>query len=143
MLKCAEEFNVTKLCLSSGSGEDNVCRYISGTTNNIHISWFNINHSRLSLLPTLLLEYPVSSIGRVSVFTRLSVSEWHQLACMISQSHSTVKELWVDDRDNLKTAETQDIITLWEYVQKWQDSLVIIDKSKDRVEQVLTMAGRR
>ena len=66
---------------------------------------------------------------------------------MISQSHSTVKLLWVDDSDYLKTAETQDIITLWEYVQWWNVSKqggggVIINKSKDRVEQLLTMAGR-
>ena len=130
------------------SEEDNECQDISGTTNNIHISWFNIHHSRLSLLPTLLLDYPVYSIGYVIVCTILSVSEWHQLACMISQSHSTVRRLRVSDRDYLKTAETQDIITLWEYVQWWwvrkQDGrYVIIDKSKDRVEQVLTMAGRR
>ena len=51
--------------------------------------------------------------------------------------------VYVYDRDYLKTAETQDIITLWEYVQWWQVGGVIIDKSKDRVEQVLTMAGRR
>merc|ERR1712098_406117 len=67
----------------------------------------------------------------------------HRLAYMLSQSHCNVEWLCVYDRDYLKTAETQDIITLWDHVQKWrvytkQGEWVVMDKSKG-VENVLLL----